>query len=56
MYNKTPYEQRIGSGLGVYSVGPLMFTAATATLELISLAITGTPALYGLNNNYGILG
>ena len=56
MYNKTPYEQRIGSGIGAYSVGPLMFTAATATLELISLAITGTPALYGINNNYGILG
>ena len=60
IYNKTPYEQRIGNPVNIV---PLMYTAATLTLELISLASRGTPALYGINpevvtgiNPQGILG
>ena len=60
IYNKTPYEQRISNPVNIV---PLMYTAATLTLELISLAASGTPALYGINpegviglNPQGILG
>ena len=60
IYNKTPYEQRIGNPVNIV---PLMYTAATLTLELISLASRGTPALYGIDpqgvieiNAQGILG
>ena len=60
IYNKTPYEQRISNPANIV---PLMYTAATLTLELISLASRGTPALYGIDtqvvsgiNPQGILG
>ena len=60
IYSKTPYEQRISNPVNIV---PLMYTAATLTLELISLAASGTPALYGINpegvieiNPQGILG
>ena len=60
IYNKTSYEQRISNPVNIV---PLMYTAATLTLELISLASRGTPALYGIDpqgaiaiNPQGILG